>query len=153
MTALELAAAIRQRKIGAVEATRFFLDRIDKNGARVNAFLALTREEALKRAAEAQARIDRGAPASPLDGVPIALKDNIATKGAPTTCASRMLEGVTPERSAEVVEKIEAAGLIVLGKLNMDEFSMGSSSDTGAFGPVRNPWDESRAAGGSSGGS
>jgi aspartyl-tRNA(Asn)/glutamyl-tRNA(Gln) amidotransferase subunit A len=157
MSALELAAAIRSKKLGVAEAVRACLDTIEKTGARSNAFLAVSEENALRRAEEVQARIDAGdllSPlASPLAGVPIAVKDNISTLGIETTCASKMLGGYTPVFNAAVVDKLEQAGMIVIGKSNMDEFAMGGSSETGQTGPVRNPWALDRVAGGSSGGS
>ena len=153
MTALELAAAIRERKVGVREAAEAYLARIGKIDGRTNAFLALAGEDALRRAEDVQRRVDAREALSPLAGVPIAVKDNISTAGIETTCASRALEGYVPAFSATAVERLESAGMLVLGKLNMDEFAMGGSSETGARGPVRNPWDLSRVAGGSSGGS
>jgi len=160
MTALELAAAIKEKKLGVAEAVSHYIERIENNGNRYNTFLALSKESALERAKEVQARIDAGSFAasageklSPLAGVPIALKDNIFTKGIETTCASKMLGGYKPVFNATVAEKLESAGMIVIGKLNMDEFALGVSSEMGAFGAVRNPWDETRVSGGSSGGS
>jgi len=151
-SALELAAAIKAKKISATEAVGAYIDSIAKNDRNYNAFLALSKERALARAQEVQSRLDHGEALSPLAGVPIALKDNISTTGIPTTCASKMLEGYTPVFNAAVVEKLEQAGMIIVGKLNMDEYAMGGSSETGAFGPVHNPWDVARVAGGSSGG-
>jgi aspartyl-tRNA(Asn)/glutamyl-tRNA(Gln) amidotransferase subunit A len=113
----------------------------------------VSKENALARAQEIQSRIDKGEEISPLAGVPIAVKDNISTMGIETTCASKMLKGYTPVFNAAVAEKLEKAGMVVIGKLNMDEYAMGGSSETGAFGAVHNPWDVSRVAGGSSGGS
>jgi aspartyl-tRNA(Asn)/glutamyl-tRNA(Gln) amidotransferase subunit A len=152
-SALGLAALIKAKKLSAVELTGAYIDLIEKNDSRYNAFLAVSKEKALARAREVQGRIDRGEYISPLAGVPIAVKDNISTTGIETTCASKMLEGYAPVFDAAVVEKLEKAGMIVIGKTNMDEFAMGGSSETGAFGPVRNPWDIERVAGGSSGGS
>ena len=151
MTALALSAAIKERRLGVAEVLHTYHDAAKKNAH--NAFLTLPIERALVRANEVQAQIDRGEALSPLAGVPVALKDNISTKDIETTCASKMLGGYVPVFNAAAVDRLERAGMIVMGKLNMDEFAMGGSSETGAFGPVRNPWDTSRVAGGSSGGS
>jgi len=153
MTALELAVSIKQKKISVTEAVNEYIEVIEKNDKRINAFTSLSKEHALRRAEEVQARIDKGEEISPLAGVPIALKDNISVKGLETTCASKMLTGYKPVFDATVTEKMESAGLIIIGKNNMDEFALGGSSETGAFGPVHNPWDLDRVAGGSSGGS
>ena len=153
MGALELSQSIREKKMGVAEATNAFISLIEKTDNRYNAFTALSKEKAIVRAEEIQARINAGEALSPLAGVPVALKDNISTMGTETTCASRMLGGYAPVYNAAVVDKLEQAGMIVIGKLNMDEFAMGGSSETGIFGPVNNPWDVSRVAGGSSGGS
>ncbi|MCL2442980.1 MAG: Asp-tRNA(Asn)/Glu-tRNA(Gln) amidotransferase subunit GatA [Treponema sp.] len=153
MTGLELGAAIRGRKVSVPEVVGSYISYIEENDKKFNAFLAVAKERAFERAREIQVRIDKGDDVSPLAGVPIALKDNISTEGLETTCASKMLEGYKPVFNAAVVERLENAGLIIIGKNNMDEFSLGGSSETGAFGPVCNPWDVSRVAGGASGGS
>jgi len=153
MTALELSAAIKAKRISVTETVNVCFDRIEKTDGQINAFLALPKEKALARAKEVQARIDEGETLSPLAGVPIGVKDNILTAGIETTCASKMLKGYVPVFNATVVERLEKAGMIVIGKLNMDEFAMGGSNETSVFGPVRNPWDLSRTPGGSSGGS
>jgi aspartyl-tRNA(Asn)/glutamyl-tRNA(Gln) amidotransferase subunit A len=152
-SALELAAAIKAKKYGVTETVSAYINLIEKNDRNLNAFLAISKESALARAQEVQSLIDQGETLSPLAGVPIALKDNISTTGIATTCASKMLEGYTPVFNAAVVDKLEKAGMIIAGKTNMDEYAMGGSSETGASGPVYNPWDTSRVAGGSSGGS
>jgi aspartyl-tRNA(Asn)/glutamyl-tRNA(Gln) amidotransferase subunit A len=152
-SALELAAAIKAKKFSVPEVVSAYIDSIEKNDRNLNAFLALSKESALSRAKEVQAQIDKGEALSPLAGVPIALKDNISTTGIATTCASKMLEGYTPVFNAAVVEKLEQAGMILIGKTNLDEYAMGGSSETGASGAVHNPWDIARVAGGSSGGS
>jgi aspartyl-tRNA(Asn)/glutamyl-tRNA(Gln) amidotransferase subunit A len=152
-SALELAAAIKAKKLSVPEVVSAYIDSIEKNDQNLNAFLALSKESALSRAKEIQSRLDKGEELSPLAGVPIALKDNISTTGIATTCASKMLENYTPVFNAAVVEKLEQAGMILIGKTNMDEYAMGGSSETGASGPVHNPWDTARVAGGSSGGS
>ena len=151
--ALELSAAIQAKKISVTEAVGAYIDSIEKNDRNCNAFLTLSKENALARAQEIQSRLDNGEQLSPLAGVPIAIKDNISTTGIATTCASKMLAGYTPIYNAAVVDKLEKAGMIIVGKLNMDEYAMGGSSETGASGPVHNPWDVARVAGGSSGGS
>jgi len=152
MSALELSDSLKAKKLGVAEAVGAYIDTIEKTDDRLNAFLAVSKERALARAEDIQARINAGDALSPLAGVPVALKDNITTMGIETTCASKMLGGYVPVFNATVVDRLERAGMIVVGKLNMDEFGMGGSSETGAYGPVRNPWDVSRVAGGSSGG-
>ena len=152
-TGLELASAIKEKKISAVEAVNECLKCIEKTDGQINAFISVQKESALKRAQEVQIQIDKGELPSPLAGVPIALKDNITTNGIETTCASKMLKGYRPVFDAAVVEKLVQAGMIVVGKLNMDEFGMGNTGETSVFGPVLNPWNISHVAGGSSGGS
>ena len=174
MTALELSAAIRAKNVGVAEAVNAYLARIEMLEPRLNAFITVTREQALARAEKLQQLVGDDAhivPRNPslptsagrgrrpqaagdvLFGVPVAVKDNISTKGIATTCASKMLDGYVPVFSATAVERLEAAGMVIIGKTNIDEFAMGGNSDTGVYGPVRNPWDISRSAGGSSGGS
>jgi aspartyl-tRNA(Asn)/glutamyl-tRNA(Gln) amidotransferase subunit A len=154
LTAAELGAAIAAGETSAVEATRAHLDRIAAVDERVHAFLHVDTDGALAAAAAVDARRAAGEePASPLAGVPLALKDVFTTRGVPTTCGSRILEGWRPPYDAAVTERIRAAGVVVLGKTNMDEFAMGSSTENSAYGPTRNPWDLSRVPGGSSGGS
>jgi aspartyl-tRNA(Asn)/glutamyl-tRNA(Gln) amidotransferase subunit A len=153
-SALELSNLIRAKKLNVVEAASAYIDVIEKNDSRYNAFLTVSKEKALTHAQEVQSQIDTNSGVlSPLAGVPIAIKDNISTEGIETTCASKMLKGYTPVFNAAVIEKLEKAGMVVIGKLNMDEYAMGGSSETGVEGPVHNPWDVSRVAGGSSGGS
>ena len=153
MTALELSAAIKAKKIGVVEAVSKYLKRIEEVDGQLNAFTAVAKERALANAKAVQEKINAGENLSLLAGVPVALKDNISSAEIETTCASKILSGYTPVFNATVVDKLEQAGMIVIGKLNMDEFAMGGSSETGILGAVRNPWDMSRVSGVSSGGS
>jgi aspartyl-tRNA(Asn)/glutamyl-tRNA(Gln) amidotransferase subunit A len=151
-TAAELGRGLRTRQYSSVEVTRFFLDRIlEANGA-LNAFITVTPERALADAARADASIARG-EGGPLTGVPLAHKDIFCTDGVLTSCGSRMLSNFIAPYDATVVERLSAAGMVLLGKTNMDEFAMGSSNETSHYGPVRNPWDGSKVPGGSSGGS
>jgi aspartyl-tRNA(Asn)/glutamyl-tRNA(Gln) amidotransferase subunit A len=149
MSAAELAGVIKRGEASAVEVATAHLDRIEAVDARVHAFLHVDREGALRAAAE----VDRSEKSGPLAGVPIAIKDVIATKGVPTTAASRILEGWKPPYDATIVERLRGAGTVMLGKTNMDEFAMGSSTEYSAFGPTNNPWDLGRIPGGSGGGS
>ena len=152
-SALKLAKEIHEKKLSVSEAVSSCIEAIEKRDNRYNSFLTLTKDKAIARAEEIQEQLSKGDILSPLAGVPIAIKDNISTTGIPTSCASKMLDGYVPVYNATVIDKLEKAGMIVVGKLNMDEFAMGGSSETGVFGPVKNPWDEDRVAGGSSGGS
>ena len=153
LTALELGAKIKKREIGVVEVTRACLDRIGEQEKTVHAFITVTPELALARAEAVQRGIDDGTYTGPLAGVPMAIKDLISTKGVATTCASKMLENYVPVFDATVTKKLEAAGAVCLGKTNMDEFAMGSTTESSYFGVTRNPWNTARVPGGSSGGS
>lgn len=153
MTALEIGEKIKQREIGCAEAAKSFLDAIKAEGQAVNAYITIMEDEALQRAEEVQHRIDSGEALSPLAGVPVAVKDNICTKGTRTTAASRMLGNFVPPYDATVIERLQQAGAVVIGKTNLDEFAMGGSTETSCFGITRNPWDLDRVPGGSSGGS
>lgn len=154
MTAAELAAKIHSREVSSVEVTQAHLDRIDAVDSDLHAFLHVGAEAALEAASRVDAALDAGeAPASPLAGVPLALKDVFTTTDAPTTCASKILEGYVAPYDATVTRKIREAGIPILGKTNMDEFAMGSSTENSAYGPTHNPWDVERTAGGSGGGS
>jgi aspartyl-tRNA(Asn)/glutamyl-tRNA(Gln) amidotransferase subunit A len=149
LTAAELARRIAARDVSAVEVAQAHLDRIEAVDGKVHAFLHVDHDGALAQAR----RVDAGDVTSPLAGVPLALKDVIVTRGVPTTAGSRMLAGWIPPYDAHVVERMREAGVVVLGKTNMDEFAMGSSTEHSAYGPSHNPWDLDRTPGGSGGGS
>ncbi len=140
------------RQVSAVDLARAALVRIERLDQRLGAYLRVTSDLALLQAQRADARLTAG-DAGPLTGIPLAIKDILSTKSVPTTCGSRMLEHYVPQYNATVVSRLLEAGAVFLGKTNMDEFAMGSSNENSAFWPVRNPWDESRVPGGSSGGS
>jgi aspartyl-tRNA(Asn)/glutamyl-tRNA(Gln) amidotransferase subunit A len=150
--AAEQARRIQRRELKARELTELYLERIAAR-ASLGAYLLVDREGALARADEIDRAIDAGQNLGPLAGVPIALKDILVTEGMATTAASTILEGWVPPYDGTAVARLRQAGAVILGKLNMDEFAMGSSNEHSAFGPCKNPWDESRVAGGSSGGS
>ena len=156
----EIAAALAARKVSAVELATLFLDRIDRINPELNAFITLDRDKTLAQARAADEKLkvpkgtqNAGAGATALTGIPLAHKDIFCTKGWRTSCGSKMLENFVSPYDAHVVEQLSAAGMVTLGKLNMDEFAMGSSNETSYFGPVNNPWDVSCVPGGSSGGS
>jgi aspartyl-tRNA(Asn)/glutamyl-tRNA(Gln) amidotransferase subunit A len=153
MTIDEAGKLLRQGKLSSVELTRAHLDRIRAVDDKVKAFTLVTDDLALKQAEEADRRLRSGEDVTPLTGIPLAIKDVICTRGIRTTCGSRMLENFKPPFDATVMEKLNAAGAVMLGKTNMDEFAMGSSTEHSAFFPTHNPWDLERAPGGSSGGS
>jgi aspartyl-tRNA(Asn)/glutamyl-tRNA(Gln) amidotransferase subunit A len=148
----ESAAALKARTVSSVELTRHYLERIERLDGRLNSFITVTAERALAAAEEADRRLAAGDEA-PLLGVPIAHKDIFCTAGIRTTCGSRMLDNFVSPYDATVVARLQQAGAVMLGKTNMDEFAMGSSSETSYYGPVRNPWDTDKVPGGSSGGS
>lgn len=149
-TLANLSDALRHRHLSSVEITRYFLERIDRH-AQLNSFITVTADQALTQAAAADTRLAAGT-AERLTGIPLAHKDIFCTLGVKTSCGSKMLDNFVAPYNATVVEKCEAAGLVMLGKTNMDEFAMGSSNETSYYGPVRNPWNTEAVPGGSSGG-
>ncbi len=148
----ELRDKLRSGELTSVELTEAFLARIEETDERINAFITLCKEEALAQAAEADKRRAAGEDL-PLLGVPIALKDIFVTEGVKSTCGSKILSNYIPPYDGTAVRKLKEAGAVLLGKLSMDEFAMGSSNETSAFGDVRNPWNLDYVPGGSSGGS
>ena len=152
-TAADMASALAAKEISSVELTKQHLDRIASVDGKINAFLHIDNAGALEQAAEIDKKRASGEKLSPLAGVPIAVKDILAQKGIPTTAGSKILEGWRPPYDSTVVAKLKAAGVVILGKTNMDEFAMGSSTENSAYGTTQNPWDLTRTPGGSSGGS
>lgn len=153
MTAAGLGAAIKAKKVTAREAVEAVLLRIDEKEAAYHCYVTVDREGALAQAEKVQGLIEAGELTGPLAGVPVAIKDNICTEGLLTTCSSRMLYNFIPAFSSEAVLNLQRAGAVIIGKTNMDEFAMGSTTETSAFGVTRNPWNPEHVPGGSSGGS
>ena len=153
MTAEEIGKAYREKTLTVPEVVKAFLDNIEKEDDKIKAYITVCKEEALKKADEVQAMFDEGKEMGALAGIPIAIKDNICTKGVRTTCASKMLENFIPPYDAGVMKKVEATNAIVLGKTNMDEFAMGGSTENSAFFITKNPVNLDKVPGGSSGGS
>ncbi len=152
-TAESIGRSVRTRERTAVEVARGFLARAERTAPRLGTYLHRDAERTLAMARDVDARIGKGEKLTPLAGVPVALKDNLCTRGIPTTCGSRILEGYLPPYDAHVVERLREAGAVFAGKTNCDEFAMGSSTENSAYFPTRNPWDLERVPGGSSGGS
>ena len=153
LTALELGKKIKAGEITSPQATEAVIKQIKAVEEQVHSYVTLDEEGAMKRAKEVQAQIEAGTLTGPLAGVPAAIKDNMCTKGMLTTCSSKTLENFVPTYTAEAVLNLEKAGAVILGKTNMDEFAMGSTTETSAYGVTRNPWNTEHVPGGSSGGS
>ena len=153
MTAVELAAAIKKHEVTVKEAVEAVLDNIEKREDTYHCYVTVDREGALKQAEEIQKKINDGTLSGPLAGVPVAIKDNMCTEGLLTTCSSKILYNFVPTFTSEAVLNLQKAGAVILGKTNMDEFAMGSTTETSAYGVTRNPWNPEHVPGGSSGGS
>lgn len=153
MTAVELAAAIKKREVTVKEAVEAVLDNIEKKEDTYHCYVTIDRKGALKQAEEIQKKINDGTLSGPLAGVPVAIKDNMCTEGLLTTCSSKILYNFVPTFTSEAVLNLQKAGAVILGKTNMDEFAMGSTTETSAYGVTRNPWNPEHVPGGSSGGS
>ncbi|MFQ5658079.1 MAG: amidase, partial [Candidatus Methylomirabilales bacterium] len=153
LTIHELQELIRRREVTADHVVRAFLTRIAQQAEKVQAYMTVTGREALGMAKRLDRRFERGEPVGPLAGVPLAIKDVICTQGVESTCSSKILEGFVPPYDATVMKRLYEADAVLLGKTNMDEFAMGSSTENSGYKITRNPWDKSRVPGGSSGGS
>ena len=153
LTAVTLGKKLAAKEVSVVEATQAALDAIDKREAVINSFVTIDREKALVRAREVQRGMEDGIYTGPLAGIPVAIKDNICTEGMRTTCSSKILGNFVPDYTSEAVLNLEKAGAVIIGKTNMDEFAMGSTTETSAYGVTKNPWNTGHVPGGSSGGS
>lgn len=153
LTALQLADKIKKHEVSVLDGVKDVFSKIEEKDNRIHAYLDTYKKEAYARAKEVEKGIEDGTYTGPLAGVPIAIKDNICVQGKPTTCASKILEGFVPQYQAEVISRLEKAGMIIIGKTNMDEFAMGSTTETSAYGETKNPWNTKHVPGGSSGGS
>jgi aspartyl-tRNA(Asn)/glutamyl-tRNA(Gln) amidotransferase subunit A len=153
LTVHELSEMLKNREMTSKELTEAYLRRIGEVDPKIRAYITVTRNEAIESAEVADKRLEQGTDVTPLTGIPIAVKDIFCTRGIRTTCASKILEGFIPPYDATVIEKLKGAGAVILGKVNMDEFAMGSSTENSAFFPTLNPWALDRVPGGSSGGS
>lgn len=153
LSAIEIGKRIKSKELSCKEVTEYYLGEINNHNTDVNAVITVTENEAIQSAEAVQKKIDSGEELSPLAGVPVIIKDNICTKGIRTTAGSKMLENFVPIYNAGVMEKLNAAGAVVIGKANMDEFAMGGSTETSHFGATKNPWNKEYVPGGSSGGS
>ena len=152
-TACELAKKIKAKEVSVLDATNAVLEQIEKTEEKYNCYVTVDKEGALKAANEVQAKIDAGELDGPLAGVPVAIKDNMCTEGLLTTCSSKILGNFIPTFSSEAVVNLQKAGAVIIGKTNMDEFAMGSTTETSAYGVTRNPRNPEHVPGGSSGGS
>ena len=153
MTAVEIGKKIKAKEITVADAVEAAIAQIERVEENVHSFVRIDKEGAKKRAEEVQKMINDGTLTGPLAGVPVAIKDNLCTKGVETTCSSKILEGFKPTFTAEAVVNLEKAGAVILGKTNMDEFAMGSTTETSYYGETKNPWNLEHVPGGSSGGS
>jgi aspartyl-tRNA(Asn)/glutamyl-tRNA(Gln) amidotransferase subunit A len=151
--AAEIAKRVRGKQVSARDVAAGFLDRIEKNDGRLKAFVSVLREDALAQAAEVDKKLASGKDPGPLAGVPVAVKDNMCATGPKTTCSSKILENYTAAYDATVIARLRGAGAVFVGKTNLDEFAMGSSTENSAFFTTRNPWNTAHVPGGSSGGS